>query len=202
VSRIRRVLDVSGLPNVTFGQKSLMWWGTVGFMTIEGWTLAIIVVSYIYLRQSTAEWPPLRTPVPSLVVPTINLLLFVVSIVPTYITAKAAKRLDAGAVKRWLLISCVVIIPTVVLRWFELWALRTRWDTNAYGTAAWTIVGFHATLLLLDVIDTIGLTLFWWLKPMPLKSFSDTADNSFYWYFTVGIWIPVYLIVYVGPRFL
>jgi heme/copper-type cytochrome/quinol oxidase subunit 3 len=202
MSRIRRVLDVSGLPNVTFGQKSLMWWGTVGFMTIEGWTLATIVVAYIYLRQNTIEWPPLRTPVPSLVVPTINLLLFVISIVPTYITAKAAKRLDEGAVKLWLVISCLVIVPTVVLRWFELWALRTRWDTNAYGTAAWTIVGFHATLLLLDVADTVGLTLFWWLRPMPLKAFSDTADNSFYWYFTVGIWIPVYLIVYVGPRFI
>ncbi len=35
---------------------------------------------------------------------------------------------------------------------------------------------------------------------MPVKSFSDAADNSFYWYFTVGVWIPIYLIVYVAPH--
>ena len=123
-----------------------------------------------------------------------------VSVVPTFIAARAAKRLDAGAVKLWLVISCIAIVPILILRWWELWALRTRWDSNAYGTAAWTVVGFHTSLLLLDVADTLGLTLFWFIRPMPLKTFSDTADNSFYWYFTVGIWVPIYLIVYVGPR--
>jgi len=93
-----------------------------------------------------------------------------------------------------------VITPTVVLRWWELTALGARWDTNAYASAAWTIVGYHASLLLLDVLDTIGLTLFYHTRAMPVKTFSDTTDNSFYWYFTVGIWIPIYLIVYVGPR--
>jgi cytochrome c oxidase subunit III len=51
----------------------------------------------------------------------------------------------------------------------------------------------------LDVADTVGLTLFYWFKRMPIKAMSDTSDNSFYWYFMVGIWVPVYLIVYVGP---
>jgi hypothetical protein len=62
------------------------------------------------------------------------------------------------------------------------------------------IVGFHTSLLLLDVLDTLGLTLFFFVRRQPVKSFSDAADNSFYWYFTVGIWLPVYLIAYVGPR--
>jgi cytochrome c oxidase subunit 3 len=198
--RLRPSIDVSGLPTVTFGPRSLMWWGTLGFATIEGWTVILLLGSYLYLRQNFGTWPPLRTPYPSLLIPTINLALMLVSIVPTYRTARAAKRLDEAAVKRWLLISCIVITPIAVLRWWELTALGTRWDTNAYGSAAWTIVGYHASLLLLDVLDTVGLTLFYYTRPMPVKSFSDTNDNSFYWYFTVGIWIPIYFIVYVGPR--
>ena len=43
-----------------------MWWGTVGFMTIEGWTIALLVAAYLYLRQNYEAWPPLRTPNPSL----------------------------------------------------------------------------------------------------------------------------------------
>jgi cytochrome c oxidase subunit III len=197
---LRPAGDVAELPTVTFGHRSLMWWGTLGFMVIEGWTTALLVVSYLYLRQNYDAWPPLRTRYPSLLIPTINLAIMLVSFVPTYLAALAAKRLDEAAVKRWLVISSVVIAPIIVLRWWELWAINTRWDTNAYGTAAWVIVGFHTSLLILDVADTWGLTLFYFIKRMPLKAFSDTADNSFYWYFTVGIWIPIYLIVYVGPR--
>jgi len=199
---LRPTVDVAELPTVTFGQRSLMWWGTLGYMTIEGWTTALLVVSYLYLRQNYGAWPPLRTPYPSLLIPTINLAIMIGSLVPTYLTAVAAKKLDEGGVRRWLLISTIVALPIIVLRWWELWALNTRWDTNAYGSAAWVVVGFHTSLLLLDVADTWGLTLFYFVKKMPLKAFSDTADNSFYWYFTVGIWIPIYLIIYVGPRIL
>ncbi|HEY6829050.1 MAG TPA: hypothetical protein VI259_19455 [Gemmatimonadaceae bacterium] len=197
---MRREIDVAELPTVTFGPRSLMWWGTLGFMTIEGWTTAILVVSYFYLRQNFDSWPPLRTPNPSLVIPTINLLIMLVSIVPARLAADAAKRLDLAGVKRWLAVSSIVGVAICVVRWWELWALNTRWDTNAYGSAAWMIVGFHTSLLLLDVADTLGLTLFYNIREMPAKAFSDTADNSFYWYFTVGLWIPIYLIIYVGPR--
>lgn len=197
---LRAAADVRELPSVVFGSRSMMWWGTLGFMVIEGWTAALLLASYLYFRQNYEAWPPLRTPYPSLLIPTINLVLMLLSIIPAVIVQRAAKRLDGPAVKRWMLAFSGITVLILVLRWWELWSLNTRWDTNAYGSAAWTIVGYHGSLLLLDVADTLGLTFFWYVRKMPVKSFSDTADNSFYWYFTVGIWIPVYLIVYVGPR--
>lgn len=192
--------DVSALPSVTFGSRSLMWWGTLGFMTIESWTLALLVAAYLYLRQNYTAWPPLRTPYPSLLIPSINLALMAISIVPAALASNAAKRLDGAGVRLWLIPTSLLEIAITTLRWWELWALNTRWDTNAYGSAAWTIVGFHASLLLLDAIDTIGITLFFWFKRLPMKSFSDVSDNTFYWYGTIGNWVPVYLILYVGPH--
>lgn len=197
---LRPVANVGELPSVVFGQRSLMWWGTLGFMVIEGWTTALLFACYFYVRQNYETWPPIRTPLPSLVIPGINLLLMLVSFIPATLAARAAKQLDRSAVRLWLTIMSIVVLPTIVLRWWDLRALNVRWDTNAYGTAAWLLVGFHTTLLVLDVADTIGLTLFYWLKPMPAKSFSDTSDNTMYWYFTVGLWAAIYLIVYVGPR--
>jgi cytochrome c oxidase subunit III len=191
--------NVEALPTVTFGHRSLMWWGTLGFMVIEGWTLALIVAMYFYVRQNFHTWPPLRTPLPSLLIPTINTVIMIASMVPAYVADRAARRLDVGAVKLWLLLTTLISLPIPVLRWYELWALNVRWDTNVYGSAAWLIVGTHATLLLIDVADTIGLTLFYWLKRMPIKAMSDVSDNSFYWYFMVLIWVPLYLIVYLGP---
>ena len=81
-----------------------MWWGTLGFIVIEGWTTALLVVAYLYLRQNYETWPPLRTPYPSLLIPTINVLVMLVSCIPAYLVAQAARRLDEAAVKRWLLI--------------------------------------------------------------------------------------------------
>jgi hypothetical protein len=93
-----------------------------------------------------------------------------------------------------------VALAIPVIRWYELWALNVRWDTNAYGTAAWLIVGTHTALLLLDSSDTIGLALFYWFKRVPIKTMSDVSDNSLYWYFMVLSWVALYVIVYLGPR--
>lgn len=200
---LRPAGDLSHLPTVTFGQRSLMWWGTVGFMVVEGWTLALCVAAYLYIRQNYVTWPPLRTPVPDLLIPTINLALLLISIWPNYKTQQAAKRLDERGVRLWLTISGFGSLPILVLRWFELWALNVRWDTNAYGSAAWVTVGLHASLLLLDIGDTVAFALFYWLREqMPVKAMSDVSDNSFYWYFMVATWIPLYVLFYLGPRFL
>lgn len=193
------VLDVSSLPTVTFGRKSLMWWGTLAFMLIEGWTLALTLFSYLYLRHNFERWPPPRTPNPELLVPTVNLVVMLASLGAAWYTARRARELDKRGVLRGLFISTAFGIAILALRWFEFWALGTRWDTNAYGSVAWLVVGFHATLLLLDVGDTIGLAILFATRDVQMHFFSDTVDNSNYWAFTVVAWVPLYLVLYLGP---
>ena len=126
-------------------------------------------------------------------------MLLLASCLPNKWAKDSAEREEVGPVRQWLIVALVFGYAFGAVRALEFTTLNVHWDTNAYGTAAWTIVATHATLLLLDVADTIGLTLFYWLKPMPIKAMSDVADNSFYWYFMVLVWVPLYLIVYVGP---
>src|SRR3954464_4905245 len=94
MSRSATSVDVSALPTATFGRKGLMWWGTVSFMVIEGWTLGLTVMSYFYVRQNVESWPPLRTPHPSLLIPTINLVIMLASLIPAYIAKKRSEELD------------------------------------------------------------------------------------------------------------
>ena len=198
---LRPAGDLSELPSVVFGWRSLMWWATLGFVLIEGFTLVLCAASYVYLTQNFTTWPPEHTPLPSLGAPTIQVIVMLASLPVVWWTAKAARRFELGKVRIGLVLATLFAIAFVGLRAVELLvSLNVRWDTNAYGSAAWTIVGAHTTLLLLDVADTLGLTFLFFVREMPGKSYSDANDNSFYWYFTVGIWIPIYLIVYVGPR--
>ena len=55
---MRAVADVASLPTTTFGNRGILWWGTLGFIVIEGSTLAICALTYFYLRKNFYTWPP------------------------------------------------------------------------------------------------------------------------------------------------
>jgi len=59
-------LDVADLPSFGFSHRSLMWWGTVGLMAIEGTAFALAIFAYFYLRSHANRWP-MSTPPPALI---------------------------------------------------------------------------------------------------------------------------------------
>ena len=198
----RSVLDVSGLPKVVFGHRSLLWWGTVGFMVIEGFTLVLMVGAYFYLRTGEMGWPPGRTPNPDLLIPTINTVLLLLVMAPMHAAGKAAKRFDRRGVGRWLLIACALTLVVNVLRWWELLALNVRWDAHAYASAAWGVVVLHTTLIVVDFFETGTLAALFLTGRALRKHYPDAADAAFYQYFMSLVWVPIYLIIYWGPRVL
>jgi cytochrome c oxidase subunit 3 len=200
--RPREAIDVSKLPTAVFGHRDVMWWGTAFFALIEGFTLALCAVTYLYLRKNFVEWPPERTPLPSLLLPTVSVIVLLASVVPAWWTKRQAYRLDLPAVRRGLILSSVVGFVAFLLRFTEFLALNARWDAHAYGSIAWMTVGFHVLLHLLDLGDTIGLAVLSVVGPWEEKHFVNTTDNSNYWYFMVLSWIPLYALVFFGPRFL
>ncbi|MFN2564911.1 MAG: cytochrome C oxidase subunit III [Gemmatimonadaceae bacterium] len=198
----RDALDVSKLPTVVFGHRDVMWWGTTFFAVIEGFTLALCAATYLYLRKNFVTWPPERTPAPSLLLPTLSLLVLFASLYPAWWTKRQAYRLDLRAVRRGLVASTAIGSLAFLLRFTEFVALNTRWDAHAYGSIAWLTVGFHVLLHLFDIGDTIGLTVLSVVGPWEEKHFVNTADNSNYWYFMVLSWIPLYALVFLGPHLL
>lgn len=202
MSAERRVLDVSGLPTVVFGHRTLTWWGTLGFMVIEGFTLALMVTSYFYLRLNEYGWPPGRTPNPDLLIPTINTLLLLLVIVPMAKVKKAAEHFDRRRVTRWLLVATAMTVPVLVLRWFELLALNVRWDTHAYGSAAWGVVVLHSTLVAVDLFETGSIAAIFLSGRAEKKHFVDAADAADYQFYLSCAWVPLYLIIFWGPRVL
>jgi heme/copper-type cytochrome/quinol oxidase subunit 3 len=200
--RVRPTIDVSRLPTVVFGSRDLMWWGTLGFVVIEGFTLAVAAVTYVYLWRNFVGWPPLGTQYPSLLLPTLGAVLYAVSVAPAVWLARASKRLDRGAVRVALVILSVLGLAFCILRWFEFVALNVKWNTNAYGSIVWTILGFHATLIVVEAGEVLGMAVLSFTDKMEAKHFSDSNDLAVYWYFLVLSWLALYVLVYLGPRFM
>ena len=103
--RLRGVMDLRGLPDVVFGPRDIMWWGTLGFVLIEGFTLVLCAAAYVYVTQNFPTWPPQNTPLPSVVAPTVQVVVMLTSLVPATWTARAARRYDLGAVRIGLVIA-------------------------------------------------------------------------------------------------
>ena len=193
-------IDVSSLPDFAFGSRSPMWWGTMGFIVIEALTLVIIAFGLLYLRRNYSEWPPPRTPMPNLEIGTASLVVLLLSIIPAVMAYRASHREDLVALRRALILSSVFALAITVMRALELANLNTRWDEHAYGSLVWAIVFLHGTLLLVDVIEGWVETYFLYRGPLQRKHYSDFADASIYWIYSVIAWIPLYVLIYLYPR--
>ena len=196
-----RDVDVAAIPEYAFGHQGLIWWGTVGYMVIEGSILVIGLVTYFYLRLQSDLWPP-SLPDPNVGPGTANLLLMFASCVPAYLAKVAAERCNVEQVRLWLVVLTLFGIGATVLRVYEFFALNCRWDVNAYGSIVWFLMGLHTTHVVTDVVDGAVLTALVFAHPPDKKRFVDVSENSLYWYFIVLWWIPYYLTVYWAPRWL
>jgi cytochrome c oxidase subunit III len=197
----RPALDVSRLPAYAFGPRGLLWWGTMGIVAIEGMMFAIFLATYFYLRIYVPKWPP-NLPPPDLLYGTLNTLILLGSAVPNQWVKHAAERKDLRSVRIGLLICLAFAAAFLAVRAFEFMALHCSWDTNAYGSAVWTLLGFHTFHLVTDALDTAVLTALMFTRRIAGRSFVDVDESAVYWYFVVGVWLPVYAVIYIAPRIL
>lgn len=196
-----RTIDVSHLPEYAFGHRSLMWWGGATFMVIEGMMLALLIVSYLYLKGRAPEWPPGYFP-PALLWGTLNTVILLASAVPNQLAKKAAERMDLPALRLWLGVAIGLALAFGVVRIFEFRALNVWWDSNAYGSVVWVLLGFHTIHLLTDLMDSVALEVMLFTGPLKKSHFVDAAENSLYWDYVVITWLPVYAFIYLAPRLL
>ena len=195
----RIVADVARLPRTVFGHRSLMWWGTIGFIVIEGSTLFICVASYFYLRRNFSTWPPEHVFRPGLLIPTIQAGLKLLSNIPMVSADRASRRMDIRGVRIGFLVCSALAVIMTVLRWFEFQSLNVRWDSNAYGSVAWATLTAHGTLLLLETAETMAFTVLLFKGPLEERDLAGASDNALYWYFMTGVWIPLYVVVFLSP---
>ena len=203
----RAVIDVSKLPHHEFDTYDQVWWGNNGLLAIETSMFAILIATYFYLRQNFALWPPpiaeltapLR-PLPILTYGVANTILLVLSCIPMVATDRSARRGDRKATQIGLLICLICGLAAMVLRGFEFTAVRFLWDSNAYGSVVWFILGMHALHLLVLTSETLLLLIWIFRREFDMKHRVDVVTVAVYWYWVVTMWLVLFAIVYFTPR--
>jgi cytochrome c oxidase subunit III len=201
-------IDVSKLPAHVEDHTSPIWWGNVFLLFIETTMFALLVGTYFYLRMNFTHWPPVRSDVglyqtnPGVGFASANLLLLIVSVVPMAIVDLACLRMDLRTVRLGMLVMVFLGLGTIALRFLEFGDLKFRWDDNAYAAIVWTTLGMHMLHLLTGTAENLLMTIWVWLKGLDVQHARDVRVGATYWYWIAAIWIPLYAIIYFGPRWL
>jgi heme/copper-type cytochrome/quinol oxidase subunit 3 len=193
------VINVAPLPRLAFGHRSILWWATMGLVAIEGTMFALVIVSYLYIKGRNPHWAPGVVP-PALRWGTLNTIILLLSCVPNQLTKRAAEKMDLRGVQLWMVVCLVFAVAFNIIRIFEFKSLNVWWDTNAYGSVTWTLLGFHTTHILTDFFDSLVLAVLMFTGPLEERRFVDVSENSMYWYFVVLTWLPIYALIYFAPR--
>lgn len=202
ISRTRIVGDLSDLPTSAFGARSLVWWGTLGFMLIEGTGFLLAAGTYLYLRAQGVAWPPAGDPPPALAAGLTFTALIVLSELPNRWIAGRAKARDARGVRIGIVAMTLIGLVLLGVRALEFMHLNVRWDQDAYSSVLWLLMVLHTTHVLTDVADSAVLGACLFTHRISDSQFSDVNDNAVYWSFVVLTWLPIYALAYWGPRLL
>ncbi len=197
----QRTLDVSDLPDYSISNQAPLWWGQLLLTFIEGTMFAILIAMYFYYRLSVDVWPPPGTQLPPLVVPSITVVMLLISCIGSYRASEAAKVDNRPGMIGWLVFNLVFAIAAIILRIWAWSILNFNQATDIHGSIFWTILGLHTLDAVADILFTVVLLVILLIGVSGPRQRLGVHVDSIVWYFVVLIWIPLYVVLYWGPRF-
>ncbi len=168
--------------------------------------------------------PPILKPVPDLGVGTFNVLLFLATVpLMVWVDRKCRAQFDAlervnvskpsegpaatdkppelPPIVTWGLAALFVLgCVALFLRWKEFPALHVLWNENAYAALVWTMLGLHFIYVAIEVIEVAVMLLWIVLYGLGENQTTDVMLTAAYWYWTVGVGVVIYGVVYWFPR--
>jgi cytochrome c oxidase subunit III len=194
-------IDVSGLPTTAEGSRAPLWWGLIGMIVIESTLFAMLVVTYFYLRGGASVWPPpdVRGNYPLRIA---ELAVLLASAVPMIAVELAVKRRSLAGMRLWLTIATALGLVFVALRFYSFHAMTYRWNSHAYGSIVWTILGLHATHGLAASVENVVFLALLFRGPIEEKHLLDLRLNALYWYFVVLSWVGLFGVIFLDPGLL
>ncbi|MES2391184.1 MAG: cytochrome c oxidase subunit 3 [Acidobacteriota bacterium] len=167
----------------------------------ESAIFVIFVVAYIYYLGKSISGP---LPAQVLELPIFGTICLLSSSLTVHAAVSALRKNKARACSLWLASTVLLggtFIATTALEWKHLicdWGLTIR--TNLFGTTYYSLVGLHATHVIVGLLMLI-IALVFALSGSLREEHSERLEVlSLYWHFVDAVWVVVFLVVYVLGR--
>lgn len=157
-------------------------WGMALFLCSEVTIFGTMIATYFYLESDGKRWPPAGIKPPSVTLPLVATIVLLLTSVPMFLAARAARRgarpAVLGLVSLSLVVQCCYLAVQILLFRHDLNQFRPQ-DT-AYGSVYFTLLAtHHAHVLLGLLLDALvlayvglrGLTNYWLIAVRNLALF-------------------------------
>jgi cytochrome c oxidase subunit I+III len=189
--------DTEDPPDLSWGSREPMFWGVALLIAIESTGLMLLLGAYFYLRGNEAGWPPPGVREPPLWAAAWGTLLLVGSAVAQHRVNHAAHEGSVRRMRRWLVACTLLALGFLWLRWMEFRLLPFYWDSHAYGSVIWVIVGYHTLHAVSGIVENFMLIALLYRGPVERKHALDVQLSGLYWYFMVAEWLLCFAVLYL-----
>ncbi len=190
------------------GGHGINWWGMIFFITSEALIFANIIAGYLYLEVRQGSWvlpngDPLLAPDIYTLILIINTIILFSSSIPARLFGRALAQGDQSRLKRYLITTAIMGAIFVGLQFGveypHLFSLGFTPQTNIFGSAFFTLTGFHGLHVTVGVLFLVIC----WLRALRgdftgKRHFAVEAVEM-YWHFVDGVWVVVFTVVYLLP---
>jgi cytochrome c oxidase subunit 3 len=197
-----KTLDVSHLEPYEISSQAPLWWGQMMLVFIEVTMFSLLIACYFYVRLNVDVWPPPGDQFPDLLLPTVALIPLLASMVGSYWASQAAKKNEWRGMVLGMALNLVMASMFFVMRIVEWHSLNFSYKADAMGSYVWAFLGLHSFDYVAGMIETLVLLVCVLVGRYGEKQRIGIHVDSVIWYFVVAIWIPIYIVIYWGPRIL
>lgn len=177
--------------------------GMITFLASESAFFGTLIMVYLYNLGVVKDGPytpgdvlKLSDALPG----TICLLLSSVTV--HFAAAMLAQKKDAAFRLLWLATIAlgIVFLGGTAYEWYNMIRDGFTMQTNLFGSAYFTLVGFHAAHVTIGII-LLGLVLALGRRTREINRHEVFAEVvSWYWHFVDGVWVVVFSVVYLFGR--
>ncbi len=170
--------------------------GMLIFVIAEAMLFAGLISAFTIIRSSAMLWPPPDQPRLPIEETAFNTAALLASGVFLFLARRAFGR-DRARTQRALLISMLLGAFFVIfqgIEWLALIGEGLTLTSSNFGSFFYLIVGMHA----LHAIIALGMLAYTWSRlAQGWLASSQLAAAEVFWYFVVGLWPFLYLVVYL-----
>ena len=170
--------------------------GMLIFVIAEAMLFAGLISAFTIIRSSAMLWPPPDQPRLPIEETAFNTAALLASGVFLFLARRAFGR-DRARTQRALLISMLLGAFFVIfqgIEWLALIGEGLTLTSSNFGSFFYLIVGMHA----LHAVIALGMLAYTWSRlAQGWLASSQLAAAEVFWYFVVGLWPFLYLVVYL-----
>jgi heme/copper-type cytochrome/quinol oxidase subunit 3 len=195
-----QVLELGHLPEYDISNQAPLWLGQLLLCLIEGSMFCMLIAIYFYLRLSVDVWPPPGSQLWSIWVPSVAIIPLALSALGSYAASLGAKQNNRLLMIVGMLGNLLLAALFLFFRYLEWRSFNFNWQADAHATIVWTILFLHTFDVVADLMMTLVLLIIISTGTYGPKQRIGVHVDSVVWYFLVAIWLPLYAVIYWGPR--